>query len=76
MGLLGPDTKEIEGQLYILEATLEAKDLADEAAATARNYGYKATIKPVVHNNKQYFQLWVSEFPIRQKAPSPTPPQE
>ena len=76
MRLLGPPTKEIEGEIFILEETLESRDFANSAAKIARDYGYKAQIKPVVHKNKQYFQLWVSEFPTRQTAPPAPQPQE
>ena len=74
MGLFGPDTKQINGETFVLEATVEGRELADASAATAREYGFHAHVKPIIRSNRQWFQVWVSETSTMRQASPPSEP--
>ena len=61
MGIFGPDTRLMDGEVFILQAEFPDKNTAAVWQKEYQAYGFKARIIP--NAQKQAFEVWVSEHP-------------
>ena len=59
MGILGPDTRTIAGELYICQAEMQDRGEAEMWKKEYQSYGFKCRIIPNAH--KKCYQVFVSE---------------